>query len=82
MKKERIVNMILTEIVCTCAYYLGDAQNDAGAMQIPDIIPVTFSNATDDIKKIVAERNGILINLPGPYGGSAEFFRRLIAGEV
>ena len=83
MKKERTVRMILSDAdQCERAYYLGDAGNDAGAMQLAEIIPVTFSNGTEEIKRIVRERNGILIDLPGPLGGSAEFFRRLIDGML
>ena len=82
MKKERIVLSILESMQCKRAYYLGDAGNDAGAMQLDEIIPVTFSNGTPEIKQIVVDRNGILIDKPGPHGGSEEFFRRLIDGEL
>lgn len=81
MKKEIIVNMLLAEIPHELAYYLGDSGNDAGAMQC-NLIPVTFSNGTPQIQQIVQDRNGIFINLPGPHGGSYEFFRRLVAGTI
>lgn len=81
MKKEIIVNMLLKEIPHRRAYYLGDSGNDAGAMGC-NLIPVTFSNGTPEIQQIVRERNGILINLPGPHGGSYEFFHRFINGTI
>ena len=82
MKKEVMVNMILKEIPHERAYYLGDSGNDAGAMQKCDLVPVTFLNGTEEIKRIVAERNGILIDLSGPDGGSQEFFQRLLNGTL
>ncbi len=87
MKKERTVNMILADsvsnnIIYNRIYYLGDSGNDAGAMQLSEIIPVTFSNGTPQIQKIVTKRNGIMVEKPGPYGGSVEFFRRLIDGTL
>ncbi|TSC63007.1 MAG: hypothetical protein G01um101448_147 [Parcubacteria group bacterium Gr01-1014_48] len=82
MKKERVVHMIgeNTSYQYEKIYYLGDAGNDAGAMQLDGVIPVTFSNGTEEIKDIVRTRNGIYIEKPGPHGGSAEFFYRLIDG--
>jgi len=81
MKKEIVVNMLLREIPHGRAYYLGDSGNDAGAMRC-DLHPVTFSNGTQEIQQIVQERNGTLIGLPGPHGGSYEVFRRLINGSI
>lgn len=78
MKKERIVQMIVASGRYGRKFYLGDSANDAGAMELEGFIPVTFSNGTEQIKEIVRRRNGILMEEPGPHGGSKEFFRRLI----
>lgn len=81
MRKEVVVEKLLREIPHRRAYYLGDSGNDAHAMQC-NLIPVTFSNGTPQVQQIVRDQNGILINLPGPHGGSYEFFRRLVAGTI
>ncbi len=82
MRKERVVKQIVMSGSWRRRYYLGDSGNDAGAMELEGFIPVTFSNATKQVKEIVRRRNGIMIEKPGPHGGSKEFFLRLIEGRL
>ncbi|MDP3735658.1 MAG: hypothetical protein Q8R39_04510 [bacterium] len=82
MKKERVVRVILRSTSHERAYYLGDSGNDAGAMRLRGIIPVTFANGTADIQRIVKKRKGLKIEKPGPYGGVEEFFARLSTGGL
>jgi hypothetical protein len=79
--KEKTVLQLMEGSIYGKIYYLGDGNNDLAAMQLPDITPVGFSNSIAQIQEIARSR-GHYIDLPGPEGGSYEFFRRLRDGEL
>ena len=62
-------------------FYLGDDRNDVGAMKLPGVIPIGFANSISRIREL-AQKGGTYIDLPGPEGGVAEFFRRLNNGKL
>jgi hypothetical protein len=62
-------------------YVLGDDRSDFEAMLVPDATPVGFANSIQEIRALARER-GVYVDLPGPTGGVAEFFRRLNSGQL
>ena len=79
--KEETLSRILHECSYDKIYYLGDGPNDLVSMQLPGIVPVGFANSIAAIREI-AQARGEYIPLPGPEGGSYEFFRRIRDGEL
>ena len=72
---------VQVELLGKGIFFLGDGEHDFWAMKVPGVIPVGFSNSIPKIQEL-ADKTGVLINLRGPDGGAAEFFRRLNEGEI
>ena len=81
LTKRQTVEAAMCEAGWRCAYFLGDQNPDCDAMCVPGIIPVGFSNSIDEIQ-LLAQGNGVYIDLPGPEGGVVEFFRQLNSGKL
>lgn len=63
------------------AYVAGDKFPDYEAMLLPGVIPVGFANSIKKIRDLARER-GVYIDLPGPTGGLAEFFRQVNSERI
>lgn len=46
----------------------GDGHNDIPAMKPKSVIPLTFTNAEEEVKEVVAEKKGYISPLPAPDG--------------
>lgn len=81
LTKRQAVAIAMGEAGWERAYFLGDKHPDLEAMLLPGIVPVGFSNSIEEIR-ILARERGVYIDLPGPTGGVAEFFRQLNNGHI
>lgn len=79
--KRQAIEAAMCEAGWDNAYFLGDKDPDFEAMSLKGIIPVGFPNSIEEIRALARER-GVYIDLPGPQGGVAEFFRRLNNGKI
>lgn len=81
MTKRQSIQTAMQKAGWDSAYVAGDRYPDYEAMLLPGVIPVGFSNSIEEIR-VLAQEIGVYINLPGPEGGVAEFFRRLNNGQL
>ncbi len=58
--------------------FLGDGTNDLPAMTQPDVVGITFSNASRKVIIAMQEKNDIVTERPAPEGGPAEGILTLV----